>query len=74
MTATAIQRWYRVSERNPGLVVIPPNLYHGWKNFGVDEAFIINMPSSQYEHEGPDALDLPYEAPEAEEIVPFRWW
>jgi dTDP-4-dehydrorhamnose 3,5-epimerase len=65
---------FRVSERNPGLLVIPPNLFHGWKNIGVDEAFIINMPSSQYEHEGPDALDLPYESPLAEAIVPFRWW
>jgi dTDP-4-dehydrorhamnose 3,5-epimerase len=65
---------FRVSQRNPGLLVIPPNLYHGWKNIGIDEAFIINMPSSQYDHEGPDALDLPYESPRAEEIVPFRWW
>ena len=65
---------FRVSERNPGLLVIPPNLYHGWKNIGVDEAFIINMPTSQYEHEGPDALDLPYDDPRAAEIVPFRWW
>ena len=65
---------FRVSERNPGLLVIPPNLFHGWKNIGVDEAYIINMPSSQYEHEGPDALDLPYESPEAETIVPWRWW
>jgi dTDP-4-dehydrorhamnose 3,5-epimerase len=64
---------YRLSERNPGLVVIPPNLYHGWKNIGVDEAFIVNMPSQQYAHDGPDALDLPYDAPGAEEIVPFRW-
>jgi dTDP-4-dehydrorhamnose 3,5-epimerase len=64
---------YRVSERNPGLLVIPPDLYHGWKNIGVDEAFIINMPSSQYDHEAPDALDLPYESPLAEQIVPFRW-
>ena len=65
---------FRVSERNPGLLVIPPNLFHGWKNIGVDEAFIINMPSSQYDHEGPDALDLPYESEMAEAIVPFRWW
>lgn len=65
---------FRVSERNPGLLVIPPNLYHGWKNIGISEAYIINMPSSPYEHEGPDALDLPYESPLAEEIVPFRWW
>ena len=26
--------------------MIPPNLFHGWKNIGVDEAYIINMPSS----------------------------
>ena len=65
---------FRVSERNPGLLVIPPNLYHGWKNIGVNEAFIINMPSSQYEHHGPDALDLPYESAAAAEIVPWRWW
>jgi dTDP-4-dehydrorhamnose 3,5-epimerase len=64
---------YRVSERNPGLLVIPPDLYHGWKNIGIDEAFIINMPSSQYEHAAPDALDLPYDSQLAQEIVPFRW-
>ena len=65
---------FRVSARNPGLLVIAPNLYHGWKNIGIDEAFIINMPSSQYEHAVPDALDLPYESSLAEEVVPFRWW
>ena len=63
-----------MSARNPGLLVIAPNLYHGWKNIGIDEAFIINMPSSQYEHAVPDALDLPYESSLAEEVVPFRWW
>jgi len=65
---------FRISDRNPGLLVIPPNLFHGWKNIGVDEASIINMPSSQYEHDAPDALDLPYESAEAEAIVPWRWW
>jgi dTDP-4-dehydrorhamnose 3,5-epimerase len=64
---------FRTSERNPGLLVIPPNLYHGWKNIGTSEAFIINMPSSLYDHDTPDALDLPYDGPDAERIVPFRW-
>jgi dTDP-4-dehydrorhamnose 3,5-epimerase len=64
---------FRLSERNPGLLVVPPNLYHGWKNIGIDEAFIINMPSLQYSHEEPDALDLPYDSPDAAEVVPFRW-
>lgn len=64
---------FKVSERNPGLLIIPPNLFHGWKNIGTSEAWIINMPSNEYLHEGPDALDLPYESPAAAEIVPFRW-
>ena len=64
---------FRVSERNPGLLVIPSNLYHGWKNIGIDEAFIINMPSVEYAHDRPDALDLPYDSSNAIELVPFRW-
>jgi dTDP-4-dehydrorhamnose 3,5-epimerase len=63
----------KTSERNPGLLVIPPNLYHGWKNIGTTEAFIINMPTNEYQHAAPDALDLPYEADEAVDIVPYRW-
>ena len=64
---------FKVSERNPGLLVIPPNLYHGWKVIGTDEAFIINMPAVEYDYALPDALDLPYDSPEAADIVPWRW-
>jgi dTDP-4-dehydrorhamnose 3,5-epimerase len=64
---------FRVSERNPGLLIIPPNLFHGWRNIGEGEAWIVNMPSSEYDHENPDALDLPYESAAAAEIVPHRW-
>jgi dTDP-4-dehydrorhamnose 3,5-epimerase len=64
---------FKVCERNPGLLVVPPNLYHGWKNIGTTEAFIVNMPSSLYDYDAPDALDLPYESSEAAAIVPFRW-
>lgn len=64
---------FRTSERNPGLLVIPPCLYHGWKNIGTSEAWVINMPSAEYHHDSPDALDLPYDSPDAGEIVPFRW-
>jgi dTDP-4-dehydrorhamnose 3,5-epimerase len=64
---------FKVSERNPALLVIPPDLYHGWKVIGTEEAFIINMPTSIYDHIQPDALDLPYDSPLAESIVPWRW-
>ncbi|MFA5885365.1 MAG: dTDP-4-dehydrorhamnose 3,5-epimerase family protein [Acidimicrobiia bacterium] len=64
---------FTLSDRNPGLLVVAPCLYHGWKNIGTTEAFILNMPSSQYDYDDPDALDLPYDSPRAPEIVPFRW-
>jgi dTDP-4-dehydrorhamnose 3,5-epimerase len=64
---------FKISERNPGLLVIGAGLYHGWKNLGTTEAFLINMPTSLYDHDQPDALDLPYDSPEAASIVPFRW-
>lgn len=64
---------YRVSERNPGIVIIPPGVHHGWKNIGTEEAFVLNLPSVPYDHEGPDALDLPYDDPRASELVPWRW-
>ena len=62
-----------VSERNPGLLLIPPNLYHGWKNIGTSEAVIINMPDRLYDYEQPDALDLPWDSEAARRIVPYRW-
>jgi len=64
---------FKVSERNPGLLVIPPMLYHGWKVIGTEEAFIINMPTLMYQYDEPDALDLPYESADAELVVPWRW-
>ena len=64
---------FTVSEKNPGLLIVPPNLYHGWKNIGTSEATIINMPTSLYEYEGPDALDLPSDSEAAGRIVPYRF-
>ncbi len=64
---------FTVSEHNPGLLIVPPDLYHGWKNIGVADAIIINMPSRLYDHENPDALDLPWDSPAAARIVPFAF-
>lgn len=64
---------FKVSERNPGLLVVPPDVYHGWKVIGTEEAFIINMPSSAYHYDAPDALDLPYDSDDAAHVVPWRW-
>ena len=60
-------------DKNPGLLVVPPNLYHGWKNIGTTEAVIINMPTELYAYDAPDALDLPWDSPEAAEIIPYSF-
>jgi dTDP-4-dehydrorhamnose 3,5-epimerase len=62
---------FSVSDKNPGLLVVPPNLYHGWKNIGTTEAVIINMPTSMYNYEAPDALDLPWDSEAAARIIPY---
>jgi len=62
-----------VSERNPGLLIVPPNLYHGWKNIGTSEAIIINMPDRMYDYEQPDALDLPWDSEAASRLIPYKW-
>jgi dTDP-4-dehydrorhamnose 3,5-epimerase len=64
---------FLLSERNPGLVIIPPDLYHGWMNIGTTEAIIINMPDQMYDFEAPDALDLPWDSEAARRIIPYRW-
>jgi dTDP-4-dehydrorhamnose 3,5-epimerase len=59
--------------RNQGLVVIPPGVYHGWKNVGDDEAAIVSMPSRLYDHDAPDRWELTWDSPEAQRLIPYRW-
>jgi dTDP-4-dehydrorhamnose 3,5-epimerase len=59
--------------RNQGIVVIPPGIYHGWKNVGDDEATIVSMPSRLYEYESPDRWELPWDSEAAQQIIPYRW-
>jgi dTDP-4-dehydrorhamnose 3,5-epimerase len=64
---------FMLGARNQGLVVIPPGVYHGWKNIGADEASIISMPSRLYDHDGPDRWELPWDSDQARSIIPYRW-
>jgi dTDP-4-dehydrorhamnose 3,5-epimerase len=64
---------FSVSAKNPALLFIPSCLYHGWKNIGTVDATIINMPTVLYNHQAPDALDLPWDSEAARRIVPYRW-
>lgn len=62
-----------VSEKNPGLLTIAPNLYHGWKNIGTTDALIVNMPDRMYDYDRPDALDLPWDSEAARKLIPYQW-
>lgn len=62
-----------LGDRNPGLVVIPPDVYHGWKNIGVSESIVINLPSRLYDYDRPDSLDLPWDTAAARELIPYTW-
>lgn len=64
---------FLLSEKNPGLLLVAPFLYHGWKNIGTSEAVIINMPDRMYNYEAPDSLILPWESEAARELIPHRW-
>jgi dTDP-4-dehydrorhamnose 3,5-epimerase len=59
--------------RNQGLVVIPPGVYHGWKNIGEDEAMVVSMPSRLYDHEGPDRWELLWDSETARTTIPYQW-
>jgi dTDP-4-dehydrorhamnose 3,5-epimerase len=64
---------FMLGARNQGLVVVPPGVYHGWKNIGEDEAAIISMPSQPYDYDDPDRWELPWESAAAQGIIPYEW-
>ncbi|MEW6455277.1 MAG: dTDP-4-dehydrorhamnose 3,5-epimerase family protein [Acidobacteriota bacterium] len=53
---------------NPQLVQIPPNVFHGWKCIGEEEAIVMNIPTEPYKYDNPDEIridphknDIPYD-------------
>jgi dTDP-4-dehydrorhamnose 3,5-epimerase len=64
---------FMLGERNQGLVVIPPGVFHGWKNIGTDEATIVSMPSRLYDHNGPDRWELLWSSEAAQRLIPYTW-
>jgi dTDP-4-dehydrorhamnose 3,5-epimerase len=64
---------FMLGGRNQGLVVIPPGVFHGWKNVGADEATIVSMPSRLYDHDGPDRWELLWDSDEARRVIPYEW-
>ena len=45
---------YHTGIHNPVLVQVPPFVYHGFKNVGLEEAVILNVPTLPYRYDQPD--------------------
>jgi dTDP-4-dehydrorhamnose 3,5-epimerase len=54
---------------NPLLVQIPPDVYHGWKCIGQQEAVVVNCPTKPYNYDDPDEHRVPCDSPD----VPYDW-
>lgn len=58
-----------VSLRDPMLVVIPKEVYHGFKAVGDEEAVVINVPTEPYNPKTPDE----YRIDAFENNIPYDW-
>ena len=66
-TRGEIQEFY-MGERNQILLKIPAGVYHGFKNVGTEEVFIINFPTEVYRYDDPDEYRKP-----AHGELPYDW-
>jgi dTDP-4-dehydrorhamnose 3,5-epimerase len=57
------------SERTPGLVSIPPGVWHADHNWGTTQARFINFPTRAYDPEDPDKHRIDPHAG----VIPFDW-
>ncbi|MER3403003.1 MAG: dTDP-4-dehydrorhamnose 3,5-epimerase [Armatimonadota bacterium] len=58
-----------LGEHQPMLLIIPPQVAHGYKTVGVEPSLLINFPTEPYQREQPDEFRLPYDTPE----IPYDW-
>jgi dTDP-4-dehydrorhamnose 3,5-epimerase len=60
---------YRIGTQRPCLLVIPPGVWHGLKNVGIETALLINMSDKAYRYDDPDHRRLPADCPE----IPYKF-
>ncbi|BDG07186.1 dTDP-4-dehydrorhamnose 3,5-epimerase family protein [Anaeromyxobacter paludicola] len=58
-----------LGDHNAQLVVIPPNVWHGFKNIGETESLIVNIVTKPYDYQSPDE----YRLPAHENHIPYDW-
>jgi len=60
---------HNLTRESPGLLLIPPGVWHADQNWGDDEAILLNFPTRPYDHAQPDKYRLDPHAGE----IPFDW-
>ena len=56
-------------EKNPILITIPPNIWHGFKAMGSKKIMVLNTPTELYNYDEPDEYRLPYNTDE----IDYDW-
>jgi dTDP-4-dehydrorhamnose 3,5-epimerase len=57
------------SDRTPGLMCIPPGVWHADQNYGTTPAQLVNFPTRPYDPADPDKLRIDPNAG----VIPFDW-
>ncbi len=60
---------FRVGSFRQALVIVPPGVWHGVRNFGPDNAILLNLVDRAYEYTSPDHWRLPIDTDQ----IPFRF-
>jgi dTDP-4-dehydrorhamnose 3,5-epimerase len=60
---------YRLGERRPGLLLVPPEVWHGVQNVGSEKASMVNLVDRAYAYESPDHWRVPSDHPG----IPYSW-
>jgi|SRR6056297_484564 len=60
---------YNLSALRPALLVIPPGVFHGFKNFQMEPVIFNNLFDHQYNYDDPDEYRLPSDT----DKIPFRF-
>ncbi|HEY1169849.1 MAG TPA: dTDP-4-dehydrorhamnose 3,5-epimerase family protein [Verrucomicrobiae bacterium] len=60
---------FRLGTTRPGLVVIPPGVWHGVQNLGSDMGQVLNLVDKAYQYEDPDHWRLPWDT----DKIPYRF-
>ena len=60
---------FQFTDETPGLLLIPPGVWHADQNAGDQDAVIVNFPTRAYDHDRPDKHRIDLRSGE----IPFDW-